>query len=236
MMARTERETAMSAPLRVLSTLGVLGVLRAVLPRAEAEGFAIETRFDPTARLLAAIRDGLRGDVAILTAEGIEAEIAAGVLAAGSRRDLVRSFVGVAVPAGAPRPDISTPEAFRTALLAAPSLAYSRAGASGIFFAGLIERLGIADAVNAKARIIPQGFTAELAARGEVALAIQQVSELMAIPGVDVVGKLPEAINTCAIFSAATFSGAAPEAGRFLGWLAAALTPEVLRAGGLEPA
>lgn len=236
MMARTERETAMSAPLRVLSTLGVLGVLRALLPQAEAEGFAIETRFDPTARLLAAIRDGLRGDVAILTAEGIEAEIAAGVLAAGSRRDLVRSFVGVAVPAGAPRPDISTPEAFRDALLAAPSLAYSRAGASGIFFAGLIERLGIADAVNAKARIIPQGFTAELAARGEVALAIQQVSELMAIPGVDVVGKLPEAINTCAIFSAATFAGAAPEAGRFLGWLAAALTPEVLRAGGLEPA
>lgn len=222
-------------PIRVLSTLAVLGVLRDLLPRAEAEGFATEVRFDPTARLLAAIAEGARGDVAILTAEGIAAQSAAGVLAGDTRVDLAHSYVGVAVQAGAPRPDIATPEAFRAALLAAPSLAYSRAGASGIFFAGLIERLGIAEQVNAKARVIPQGFTAELAARGEVALAIQQVSELMAIPGVDIVGKLPAGINTCAVFSAAAFAGAGPRAERFLGWLAAALTPGVLRAGGLDP-
>jgi len=223
-------------PLRVLSTLGVLGVLRSLLPAAEAAGFPTAPRFDPTARLVAAMRDGLRGDVAILTAEAIADGIAHGLLEARSRRDLVRSFVGVAVPAAAPRPALSSPEAFRAALLAAPSLAYSRAGASGIFFAGLIERLGIAEAVNAKARIILHGFTAELAARGEVGLAIQQVSELMAVPGVDVVGALPAEVNTSATFSAACFVDAAPHAEAFLGWLSRELKPERLRAGGLEPA
>ena len=81
------------------------------------------------------------------------------------------------------------PEALKAALLAAKSIAYSRIGASGILFAGLIRQLGIADAVNAKATIIPGGFTGELAARGEVELAVQQVSELMVVPGVDVVGR-----------------------------------------------
>jgi molybdate transport system substrate-binding protein len=190
----------------------------------------------PPARLVEAIAGGERGDVAVLTAGGIQAQTEAGMLAPGTRRDLARSFVGVAVRAGAPRPDISTPEAFRTALLAAPSIAYSRSGASGQFFPGLIERLGIAAEVNAKARIIPKGFTAELVAKGEVALAIQQVSELMAVPGVDVIGALPAAINTCAVFSAALFADASPGAAGFLDWLAAALTPEALRAGGLEPA
>ena len=224
------------SPIRVLSTLGVLGVVRGLLPAAEAAGFRPEIRFDPTARLVAAIEAGERGDIAILTAEGIAAQASAGVLDGGSRVDLCRSSVGVAVRAGAPHPDISTPEAFRAALLAAPTLAYSRAGASGIFFAGLIERLGIAAEVNAKATVIPQGFTAELAARGEVALAIQQVSELMAIPGVEIVGPVPEAINTRAVFSAALFQGADPHAASLLRWLVAALTPDLLRAGGLEPA
>jgi molybdate transport system substrate-binding protein len=224
-----------SARLQVLSTLGVAGIARGLLPAAESQGFDAEFRFDPTARLLEAIRDGARGDIAILTTEGIAELIAAGLLDAGTRRDLARSFVGLAVRAGAPRPDISTGEAFRRTLLAAPSIAYSRAGASGIFFAGLIERLGIAAEVNAKATVIPHGFTAELAARGEVALAIQQVSELLAVPGVDVVGTLPPEVNTSAAFAAATFIGAPAAAADFIAFLAAAMTPDVLRAGGLEP-
>lgn len=217
--------------MRVLSTLAVMGVLREVL----AAG-AIEASFDPTARLLARIAGGERGDIAILTEAGIEALIAQGVLAAGTRRDLTRSFIGLAVPAGAPHPEIGTVAALRATLLAAPSLAYSRAGASGIFFAELLERLGIAEAVNAKATVIPQGLTGELAARGEAALAIQQVSELMAVPGVEIVGRLPEGANTCAVFSAALFADGGPGAAAALERIAAALTPAVLRTGGLEPA
>lgn len=222
-------------PIRVMSTLAVAGALRDLGAAIRDAGFDVAIQFDPTARLVAAIAEGARGEVAILTAEGIAAETARGVLAPGSAVDLCHSYVGMAVKAGAPKPDISTPEAFTAALLAAPSIAYSRAGASGIFFAALIERLGIAAAVNAKATVIPRGFTAELAARGEVTLAFQQVSELMAIPGVDIVGKLPAAVNTRAVFTAGLFAGAVPQAAPFLAWLKAALTPERLRAFGLDP-
>ena len=226
----------MPQPLRIMSTLGVLGVLRGLLPRAEAAGLPTQVEFNPTARLLARIEAGERADLAILTDAGIEALTEEGVLAAGTRRDLAHSYVGLAVRAGAPQPAIGTVEELRATLLATPSIAYSRAGASGIFFADLIERLGIAAEVNAKATIIPQGFTAEIAARGEAVLAIQQVSELMAVEGVDIVGKLPAEANTCAIFSAALFADAVPGAAALLDWLAGAMNPEALRAGGLDPA
>lgn len=211
--------------MRILSTLAVAGLLREINPPAELV-------FAPTARLLARIAEGERGDIAILTQAGVAALASQGVL--GGARDLARSAIGMAVPKGAPWPDISSVPALREALLAAPSLAYSRAGASGIFFAELIARLGIAEVVNAKATIIPEGFTAEVAARGEAALAIQQVSELMAVPGVEMVGRLPEGANTYAVFSAGCFTGA--DAAALLDSLAQAMTPARLAAHGLDPA
>lgn len=221
----------MTQPIRILSTLAVAGLLRAWLP-----GQGAEVVFNPTARLMQQMAEGLTGDIAILTEAGIEELTAKGVLAQGTRRDLARSAIGLAVPKGAPHPDISTVDALRATLLATPSLVYSRAGASGIFFADLIERLGIAAEVNAKAIVIPQGFTAEVAARGEAALALQQVSELMAVPGIEIVGKLPEGANTYAIFSAARFVTAQPGAQALLDAMAAAMTPERLAAHGLDPA
>jgi molybdate transport system substrate-binding protein len=194
----------------------------------------MEVEFDTTMRLLKRIEAGELADNAILTDAGVEGLMAQGVLVPGSRRDLALSHIGMAVKAGAPRPDISTLAALRATLLAAPSIAYSGAGASGLFFAGLLERLGLAEAVNAKATIIPQGFTAALAARGEVALAIQQISELMAVEGVDILGKLPPEANTGAVFSAGLFAGADPAAAAALDWLAAAMDAPTLAAGGLE--
>jgi len=217
--------------MRVMSTLAVAVVLRGLTPRAPV---AMAVEFDPTMRLLKRIEGGERADIAILTDAGVEGLMAQGVLVPGSRRDLALSHIGMAVKAGAPRPDISTLAALQATLLAAPSIAYSGAGASGLFFAGLLERLGIAEAVNAKATIIPQGFTAALAARGEVALAIQQISELMAVEGVDILGKLPPEANTGAIFSAGLFAGAEPAAAAALDWLAAAMDAPTLAAGGLE--
>jgi len=217
--------------MRVMSTLAVAVVLRGLTPRAPV---AMDVEFDPTMRLLKRIEAGERADIAILTDAGVEGLMAQGVLVPGSRRDLALSHIGMAVKAGAARPDISTLAALQATLLAAPSIAYSGAGASGLFFAGLLERLGIAEAVNAKATIIPQGFTAALAARGEVALAIQQISELMAVEGVDILGKLPPEANTGAIFSAGLFAGADPTAAAALDWLAAAMDAPTLAAGGLE--
>jgi molybdate transport system substrate-binding protein len=217
--------------MRVMSTLAVAVVLRGLTPRAPV---AMDVEFDPTMRLLKRIEAGERADIAILTDAGVEGLMAQGALVPGSRRDLALSHIGMAVKAGAARPDISTLAALQATLLAAPSIAYSGAGASGLFFAGLLERLGIAEAVNTKATIIPQGFTAALAARGEVALAIQQISELMAVEGVDILGKLPPEANTGAIFSAGLFAGADPTAAAALDWLAAAMDAPTLAAGGLE--
>ncbi|MET1084127.1 MAG: substrate-binding domain-containing protein, partial [Burkholderiales bacterium] len=119
----------------------------------------------------------------------------------------------------------------------AKSIAYSRIGASGVFFADLIKRLGIAEEVNAKATIIPGGFTAELAARGEVELAVQQVSELMVVHGIDVVGRFPANIESGVVFSAGVFARSEQReaASNLLRFLSSAQVSSILTSAGLEP-
>ncbi|MFC7737891.1 molybdate ABC transporter substrate-binding protein [Roseomonas sp. GCM10028921] len=158
----------------------------------------------------------------VLTAEGVEELVAEGVLDAASRADLVRSHIGLAVRAGEPHPRIDTVDELKEVLLAAPSVAYSRTGASGIAFAALLGRPGIAEAVNARARLVPSGFTAEPLVRGEVSLAVQQVSELLAGRGSEVIGRLPPEVETVA-------------AGRLIRFLASTGAAPALREAGLEP-
>jgi molybdate transport system substrate-binding protein len=223
--------------LRLLSTRAVQGALPALIPGFEqAAGTQVAIDFSPTNALLARIKDGDRADVAILTREGVDELAGLGIIDGESAVDLVRSMVGLAVRAGTPKPDVGTPEALKAALLAAPSIVYSRLGASGVYFAGLIERLGIADAVNAKATIIPSGLTGELVARGEVEMAVQQMSELKAVPGLDIVGPLPASLQTPVIFSAAVFSGSADSAlaHGFLRMLASTEAAAAFKAAGLE--
>ena len=227
----------MAQPLSIMSTLALNGVLDVLAPRWAASNPAPAMVFSPTKTIAQRIADGARGDIAILTAAAVEDFMAKGIFAPGTQRDLALSHIGIAVAQGAPRPDISTAAAVRAALLATPSLAYSGAGASGLFFAGLIERLGIAAEVNAKATVIPQGYTGELLKRGEVAIAVQQVSELMTVPGIDIIGKLPAEIGEVMTFSAAIFAEAPqPEAARaFMEFLTKGADATLLRAKGLEP-
>jgi molybdate transport system substrate-binding protein len=228
----------MTKPIHVLSTRAVQGALPGVIADFESStGAKVTTDLGPTNALLARIKAGETGDVAILTRAGVDELAAAGILDGSSAVDLGRSVVGLAVKAGAPKPDIGTAEALKATLLAARSVAYSRLGASGVYFAGLIERLGIADAVNAKATIIPSGLTGEPVARGEVEMAVQQMSELMAVPGVEIVGPLPATLQTPTIFSAAMFAGSAHSemAPAFLRALASADAAAAFRAAGLEP-
>lgn len=201
----------MLAPrLTILSTLAVMGVLRQALPRLEAAcGIGASAEYGPTNALLERIAAGATADLAILTETAIRDLTSAGTLVAGTRVDLARSTVGIAVAAGAALPDIGSVAAFRRLLLETPSLCYSRAGASGVFFADLLQRLGLAEAVAAKATMIPQGLTGEVLARGEVAVAVQQVSELLAVPGIQVVGPLPAEIGSVTVFSGAVFAGSA---------------------------
>jgi molybdate transport system substrate-binding protein len=151
--------------------------------------------------------------------------------------DLARSFVGVAVKADRAHPDIATEPTLRAVLLAARSVAYSRIGASGILFAQLIERMGISAEINARATVIPSGFTAERLLSGEADLAIQQISELKQVAGIEVVGPIPQGLQTPAVFSAGRMAASArpAQADRLLKFLASPEVAPVLRESGLEP-
>jgi molybdate transport system substrate-binding protein len=229
----------MTRCVRVLSTLAVQGALPGLIAGFKGPaGAAVAAEYAPTIGLLARIKAGETADVAILTRDGIDELVGLGLLDGGTVVDVVQSLVGLAVKAGAPKPDTGTPEALKRALLAARSIAYSRIGASGVLFAQLIARLGIAAEVNAKATIIPSGLTGELVARGETELAVQQISELLLVPGLDIVGPLPLALQTPGIFSAAVFVGSADAslARAFLQSLASADAAAAFRRAGLEPA
>jgi molybdate transport system substrate-binding protein len=224
--------------IRVLSTLALMGAVRSLAGQYQVRGgVRIDAGFAPTLGLLDRLRGGEGADVVILTREGLDDLAAQGTVVADSRVDLARSFVGIAVKAGADHPDIATEPALRATLLAARSVAYSRIGASGIFFAQLIARLGIASEINASARIIPSGFTAEVLVTGEADLAVQQISELKQVSGVEVVGPIPSELQTPAVFSAGrlTASRRVIQSDALLRYLASPEVAPVLRASGLEP-
>jgi molybdate transport system substrate-binding protein len=228
----------MSDAVRVLSTLALKGAVQALAGQYQAAGGAgIDADFAPTLALLERLRAGEAADVVILTREGLDEVAREGRVAAESCVDLARSFVGVAVKAGTPHPNVATEAALRAALLAARAVAYSRLGASGILFARLIEQLGIASEINARAVIIPQGFTAERLVSGEADLAIQQISELKQVSGIEVVGPIPRELQTPAVFSAGRMNASqkAGEADRLLRYLASPEVAPALRESGLEP-
>lgn len=223
---------------RVLSTLALMGAVRHLAGRFENEtGIRIDADFAPTIGLLERLRNGEGADVVILTREALEDLAAKGTIAPGSCADLARSFVGIAVKAGASHPDISTDAALRKTLLGARSVAYSRIGASGIFFAGLIEQMGIATEINARATITT-GFTAERLVDGAADVAVQQLSELKQVAGTEVVGPLPRHLqNSPAVFSAGRLavSQRVTQSAALLKFLASPEVAPALRESGLEP-
>jgi molybdate transport system substrate-binding protein len=223
---------------RVFSTLALMGAVRGLAERYQAAGGArIDADFAPTLGLLERLRGGETADVVILTRQGLDELARQGSVVPASCVDLARSFVGIAVKAGAAHPDIASEPALRRALLGARSIAYSRIGASGIFFAQLIERLGIASEINARARIIPSGLTAALLVSGEADLAVQQISELKQVAGVEVVGPIPRELQTAAVFSAGRWAASAKveQADTLLKYLASPEVAPLLRESGLEP-
>ena len=150
------------------------------------------------------VQAGEAFDGVVLASDAIEKLAAGGYVVAGSRVDLVRSSVAVAVKAGTPLPDISTDAALRSAIVAAPTIGYST-GPSGVALVKLFERWGIWDALQPRIVQAPPGIpVGTLVACGEVALGFQQLSELMGLGGITVVGTLPEAVGITTIFSAAT--------------------------------
>jgi len=223
---------------RMLSTLGLMGAMRSLSSAFDAaSGIHVDADFAPTLALLKRLRAGEAADLVILTREGLNEVIGEGRVIADSAADLARSYVGLAVRKGAPHPDIANEPALRETLLAARSIAYSRLGASGVYFAQLIVRMGIATEINAKATIVEQGFTAERLVSDEADIAVQQISDLKQVEGIEVIGPVPQELQTPAVFSAGRMVNAkqAEAADRLLRYLASPEVVPVLRQSGLEP-
>jgi molybdate transport system substrate-binding protein len=230
--------------IKVLATTALKTSMELLAPEFErASGHRLAISFGPSTRIAKQVADGEANDVAIVTAEGIEELTRQGRIVRGSRTDLARSAMGLAVQKGAPRPDISTAEKFKEAMLKAKSIGMSNpvgGGASGAILAAVFERLGIAEQMKPKLVFGPggpAGLIGNFLVRKEVEIGVQQIPELMAVPGIDIVGPLPPGIQSVSVFSAGLSTAAQePEGGRalikFLGTPAAA---KVMRDKGMEP-
>jgi molybdate transport system substrate-binding protein len=236
--------TVNAAEIKILCTTALFTALEELAPQFErASGHKLVMSFANAASMTKRIADGEAADVAIITGAGVDDLIKQGKMASGTRVDIARSNVGVAVRAGAPKPDISTPDALKRTLLNAQSIAASSptgGGASGALVAAVLVRLGIADQVKPKMKYAaggPGGLVGTLVAKGEAEIGLQQVSELMAAPGVDIVGSLPAVLETATQFSAGIPASAkAAEAGKALvTFLTTPAAAAVIKAKGLEP-
>jgi len=194
---------ANAAEIKVLSTQATEQAYRELAPQFEkASGHKLTTIFTGTLDVQKRIAAGEAYDIILMAGPAIDAFIKAGTIVPGSRIDIARSGVGVAVKAGAPKPDISTTEAVKKTLLAAKSIGYST-GPSGVYLTGLFQRLGVADAITGKLKQTPTGvFVGNIVASGEAEIGFQQVSELAHFEGVDFVGPLPADIQEITVFSA----------------------------------
>ena len=198
---------AAAAELKVYSTIGVQGAVEKLVPQFEkASGHKLAITWGTAAMLVKRIEGGEAADVVILTRGGIDALAKEGKVMPGTEVTLASSGIAVAVKAGAPKPNISTPEALKQALLNAKFIAYSdpaAGGASGVYFAKLLERMGIADQMKAKTKYPPPGGnSASLLITGEAELAIQQTPEVMYVAGAEVIGQLPGDLNNVTVFAA----------------------------------
>lgn len=234
-----------AADVRVLSAVGMRQVMSELGPAFErATGHRLAIEFASSGVILQRLESGESLDVVMVPRSGIERLRRAGKLRAGAATAIATSRVGVAVRTGAPRPDISTPEALKRALLDARSIACpdpASGGSSALHIATVFERLGIASALKTKtvfSTAPDQVAAGAVVAAGKAELALHQIQELMAVPGIEIVGPLPDALQETFVFSAALLAGARePAAARAL--LAFLTTPEaraVVKAKGMGTA
>lgn len=235
--------TSNAAEVRVMISGGLSAAYNALVPEFEkATGNKVITAYGPSMgttqnAIPVRLARGEPADVLILVGYALDDLIKQGKAVAGSRVDLVNSKIGVAVKTGAAKPDISSVDALKRALLAAKSIAYSDS-ASGVYISTeMFEKLGIADAMKDKAKKIPATPVAEIVAHGEAEIGFQQISELKPVAGIEIVGPLPDDLQKVTVFSAgiATVSRE-PEAGRALiSFLSSPGAREAIINSGLEP-
>jgi molybdate transport system substrate-binding protein len=198
---------ALAAEVRVLSGGAVKAALTDLAETWGREtGNRVTITYATTGASLQKLEAGEPADVVILATEAIDQLAAQGTVNAGTKADVARVGIGVAVREGAPTPDISTPEAVKQTMLATRSVAYmdpTKGGTSGIHFTKVLEEMGIAAAVKSKAVLVDTGFAAERVAKGEADIVVHQISEILPVKGVTLVGPLPRAIQKVTVYAAA---------------------------------
>ncbi len=228
----------MSATLNLCSGNGMSASFRELMPQFErAHDCKVVMHFEPGQILQREIKAGKSFDLGVMGKAALEQLAKDGYIAGDSVRVLTRNGIGVGVLKGAPKPDINSVDAFKRALLNAKTVAYTSEGASGIYFAGLIEKLGIADAIKAKARTQPGGLVADLVVNGSAELAVQQIPEILAVAGADYAGPLPAEVQQISVNAAGVFVKS-PEralAHKLLDFLRSPEAARVFKARGLEP-
>jgi len=235
--------SANAAEVRVMISGGLTAAYKELVPEFERlTGNKVLTAYGPSMgttvnAIPIRLERGEPVDVLIMVGYALGDLVKQGKVVADSRVDLVKSPIGIAVKSGAPRPDISSADAVKRALLATKSIAYSDS-ASGVYVSTeMFEKLGIADAMKDKARKIPATPVGEIVARGDAEIGFQQISELLPVPGVDIVGQLPSELQKITVFSAgiATVSRE-PDAGKALiKFLASPTASAVIVKSGMEP-
>ena len=229
---------AQAADIRVLATPGIKEAYVELVPLFEkADGHKVVTTWVGTVDVMKRMKAGEVFDVVIVASNSLEELTDTGRLMAGSRADVARSGVGVAVRAGAPKPDIGSPDALKRALLAAKSIGIST-GPSGVYLTELFQRMGLLEELKPKFRTPVSGApVGELVAKGEAELGFQQVSELIHFPGVAFLGPLPAELQRITVFSGGVHAGSnEPDAARaLLKFLSAPEHAALLQKHGLEP-
>ena len=203
--------SASAAEIHVLCAGAARGsVVPLIEPFQRESGHTIRFDYGTAGQIVAKLKEGQRPDVVIVTSTVIAELEKAGTVAAGSAAPLGRTGIGVGVAEGAPLPDISSVEAFRKTLLAARAVAYidpAAGGTSGKHFASVLARLGIEEAIKPKAVLVPGGYAAERVAKGEADLVVHQISEILPVKGVKLVGPLPAELQLYTTYTAALIAG-----------------------------
>lgn len=232
----TTKQTA--AEIKVMASAAFKEAYLELVPEFErTTGHKVVTIWVPSVQMMNRLKGGEIVDLVILSAAALDELVKHGMIAPGNRFDLAKSGVGVAVRAGAPKPDISSGEALKRAVLAAKSIVYST-GPSGIYIASLFQRMGIADAIKARIKQVQGEPAGAVVARGEAEIGFQQMSELLPVAGIDLIGPLPADVQQITVFSAGIHVGAkSPDAARALvRFLTAPAAAPVIRRKGMEPA
>src|SRR5215470_1976762 len=228
---------AQAGEITVLVGMGVISGVSDLAPAYERlTGHSVVVRFEQTAAMNQKINSGAPADIAALQPEQVDNFIKQGKMVPGSKTNFAQAGVGVAVRAGAPRPDISTVDAFKNAMIQAKSIGYSQAG-SGMIAAKVMEKLGIADQLKPKTKFINGLPVAEAVAKGEVEIGLQQINVIIPVEGADYIGPLPKELQDTVRFSAAvlTVSKQKEVARAFLNFIASADAGPLLRRSAMEP-